>query len=223
MPDKNKDEIYQTWAPPQGLWSRWVKPVLFAFTDGVLHQNPAQPIFQNTAWVPAPDKTAIVVDLAGKEGVLWGLQLARLGYRPIPLYNALPWPLNAPISERPPSTVAVEPVLSAICHSTPTLAQISLSPGAPPAFLLDADRRMGKAYPGFFDNRSVCFSTDFPSAEFLRSQGISAYSFSWNQAAISAVTCFKPCLTGKRLGSSFAKSSQEAPQQFQLSCSHPHS
>src|ERR1700760_4445998 len=114
-----KDEIYQIWAPPQAHWSPWVKPVLFAFADAVLYPTPTASISHNTEWVPAPGQTAVVVDLAGKEGVNFGLQLARLGYRPIPLYNALPWPLNASIAERPHATVAVEPILAAICAATP--------------------------------------------------------------------------------------------------------
>ncbi len=31
----SKDEIYRIWAPPEALWSRWVKPILFSFVDGV--------------------------------------------------------------------------------------------------------------------------------------------------------------------------------------------
>jgi hypothetical protein len=40
--------------------------------------------------------------------------------------------------------------------------------------LLDANRRglTGRAEPGQFDNRSICFPTDFPSAAFLAQQGI---------------------------------------------------
>jgi len=52
------------------------------------------------------------------------------------------------------------------------LKEIRVVGDAPPAFLLDADRRFAQKAPepGIFDNRSVCFSTDFPSAEFLCSR-----------------------------------------------------
>ena len=45
---------------------------------------------------------------------------------------------------------------------------------SPPGFLLDADRRIAGVNPvaGVFDNRSVCFETDFPSADFLLAHGI---------------------------------------------------
>jgi len=68
----------------------------------------------------------------------------------------------------------VEPILAALYRETTTLQQIPLAKDAPPAFLLDADRRVARIdlAPGSFDNRSVCLSTDFPSAEFLLAQGI---------------------------------------------------
>jgi hypothetical protein len=54
------------------------------------------------------------------------------------------------------------------------LRTVELSTDAPPAFLLDALRH-GVGQPsglGHFDNRWVVFPTDFPSANFLSSQGI---------------------------------------------------
>lgn len=172
-----KDEIYRIWAPPQARWSRWVKPVLFAFMDGVFEVPPgrAQPFPSD--WVPAPGAAAIVVDLPCDRGVLWGIQLARLGYQPVPLYNALPFSINERMSEpdsRSPSTVDVEPIVAALFREASTLVQIQLSANAPPAFLLDSNRRIArfKPSPGCFDNRSVCFSTDFPSAQLLLEHGI---------------------------------------------------
>ena len=56
------------------------------------------------------------------------------------------------------------------------LARCALPLDAPPAFLLDAHRR-GVPRPLFapaitFENRSVCFTSDFPSAMFLKEAGI---------------------------------------------------
>jgi hypothetical protein len=52
---------------------------------------------------------------------------------------------------------------------------LSIAPDAPPAFLLDYNRRgVGEnLFPGRYDNRSVSFATDFPSALFLKTHGIS--------------------------------------------------
>jgi hypothetical protein len=172
----DKEEIYRIWAPPDAPWSRWVKPVLFSFMDSRFDvRQPAITQF-NTDWAPSPGQVALIVDLPGEDGLVWGLQLARLGYRPIPLYNALPFPPSEKMSPatRPECTVDVVPILTALYRQTAALKEIHLAADAPPVFLLDAGRRMARKdpEPGVFDNRSVCFTTDFPSAEFLSSRQI---------------------------------------------------
>lgn len=177
----NKDEIYAAWAPPDSLWSPWVKPVLFSFVDAKLEIPPARTISFRSEWVPAPGAAAIILDLPGEEGVLWALKLAPLGYRPVPLYNALPFPPGEmPYAHplRPPSVVDVESILAAILDRTPVLEKVSLPVNAPPVFMLDAGRGLARTHvkpdtgSDIFDNRSVCFITDFPSAEFLLQNGI---------------------------------------------------
>src|SRR6185312_16772676 len=154
----------------------WVKPVLFSLMDSQFEVRRPSITQFNTHWVPSPGAAAIVVDLPGEDGVVWGLQLARLGYRPIPLYNALPFPPSEKMfpATRPQCTVDVVPILAALHRETAALKEIHLAADAPPVFLLDADRRIARKdpEPGIFDNRSVCFSTDFPSAEFLSSRQI---------------------------------------------------
>jgi hypothetical protein len=172
----DKDEIYRIWAPPDAPWSRWVKPVLFSFIDSRFDvRQPAITQF-STDWAPRPGQVVLIVDLPGEDGLVWGLQLARLGYRPIPLYNALPFPPSEKMSPatRPECTVDVVPILTALYRETAALKEIHLAADAPPVFLLDAGRSIARKdpEPGVFDNRSVCFSTDFPSAEFLSSRQI---------------------------------------------------
>ena len=186
----SKDEIYRIWAAPEALWSRWVKPVLFAFMDTAFEAQPARTRPQMN-WVPAPGSTAIICDLPNEDGVIWGMQFARQGYRPIPLYNALPFPLNetnSPPGFRSKSTVNVEPILVALHRETTTLKEIPLSAFAPPAFLLDADRRIARIdpLPGTFDNRSVCFETDFPSAKFLLAHAIQSVVVVQNDLQIAS-------------------------------------
>jgi hypothetical protein len=177
----SREYIYNVWAPTDGLWSRWVKPVLFACMDG-----PPPPLFPTTihydlSWVPTVESnTALVLDLPREEGVLMGLELARLGYRPVPLYNAVPKPAHLQLGSlaeggyAPISLVEVEPIMHALWHGTVTLSRLSIPPNAPPVFLLDANRRFGGEIlsPVKFDNRSVSFTTDFPSAIFLQTHGI---------------------------------------------------
>ena len=175
MPTKH--EIYNIWAPRDAVWSGWVKPVLYSFMDGVFENPSLQPVKLDLNWVPPAGSAGIVLDLPGADGVIWGIQLARSGYRPVPLYNALPFPLNETLMApklRHESTVHVDPIVGALVGATAILSELKLSSAAPPVFLLDADRRLAKVdpRPGRFDNRSVCFTTDFPSASFLLSHGI---------------------------------------------------
>jgi hypothetical protein len=55
-----------------------------------------------------------------------------------------------------------------------TRVAVTLHQDSPPAFLIDWDRRGNgvKPTPGRFDNRSVSFTTDFPSGALLRAKGI---------------------------------------------------
>jgi hypothetical protein len=89
--------------------------------------------------------------------------LAAMGFRPVPLYNAVPSPRGV---------VALRPIQAALVAGAPRLA--TLVPAAPPVFLVDADRMGGdrEIVPGLFDNRSVCRASDFPSPDFLWEAGI---------------------------------------------------
>lgn len=164
----DKHRLYECWAPAGALWSDWAKPVLFAHwlgSDPVPLSGP----FPEVTWAPPADgKTALVLDVPGPQGVLLGLALAAIGYRPVPLYNACPPP---PLAQ---GLVDVHSTLAALAACARPLAELHLPNDAPPAFLLDANRRFGAApaTPGAFDNRSVCFPTDFPSANFLLAHGI---------------------------------------------------
>jgi hypothetical protein len=172
----DKEDIYRIWAPSDAAWSRWVKPVLFSFMDSRFDVRRPTITQFSTDWVPKPEQVAIIIDLPGEDGVVWSVQMARLGYRPIPLYNALPFPPSEKMffATRPECTVDVVPIFAALHRETAALKEIHLAANAPPAFLLDAERRVARKdpEPGIFDNRSVCFSTDFPSAEFLSSRQI---------------------------------------------------
>jgi hypothetical protein len=174
----SREQIFSIWAPETSIWSRWAKPVLFAHLDSALSQIPVQGMAADLSWAPPPqDKTAFVFDLPAAEGVLNGLALARLGYRPVPLYNAIPLPyghrLLDPTTNISVAAVDVLPILSALRSGAEQLAQLNLPADAPPAFLLDANRHgTRKMLPDEFDNRSVSFTTDFPSATFLSAQGI---------------------------------------------------
>jgi hypothetical protein len=140
----------------------------------------------DASWIPpVEDNVAVVLDLPGADCVWTGVALAARGFRPVPLYNAVPGPVTTALvptgqwltsesTHVSMSLVDVAPILAALRHGTPLLQRTRLNPESPPAFLLDADRR-GKGSiptPGRFDNRSISFTTDFPSATFLAAHGI---------------------------------------------------
>ena len=172
----NSEQAYEVWAPERSPWSPWVKPILFA-SQPIWDDTGAGALdgFQEPAWSSAFDpSTAIVVDLPGVEGVLWGVALARKGWRPVPLYNALPGATADPGSSAS-ALVDVSSIVRAMRRATAILGPLALAEDRPPAFLLDAQRRYGTgaaAQPGRFDNRSISLPTDFPSGMFLRSRGI---------------------------------------------------
>lgn len=162
-----REEIYTIWAPPAGAWSAWVKPVLFAHLWSN-EQTPLPPAAapRDVSWCPPADgRTTLVLDLPSGHGVAIGIALAEVGYRPVPLYNAVPGPA---------AVLDVRPILGEIARVTERLRNLDLPPLAPPAFLLDARRRFGDSppAPGKFDNRSISLPTDFPGASLLLSYGI---------------------------------------------------
>ncbi|EEF59321.1 hypothetical protein [Pedosphaera parvula] len=178
----SNEHIYKVWAPDNCLWSPWVKPVLFACMDDPEPSEASLPVVGETPWVPPVDeRVAMVLDLPREEGVIVGLELAGHGYRPVPLYNALPRPSGIPANMAEPeyfqkvSVVDVRPIMNALWLGTKKLAELAIAVDAPPVFLLDANRRGGgeNLFPGRYDNRSVSFTTDFPSAIFLKTHGIS--------------------------------------------------
>jgi hypothetical protein len=173
-----KEELFELWAPTGGRWSPWVKPVLFACSpeEPVLASPPA-PFFDLSELPSIAEQTALVLDLPGPDGVQLGLALAAQGYRPVPLYNAIPGPtLPTPVPQTQnfSALVNVNAIVDALRSAAPHLRTLNLSDESPPAFLLDANRRgEGQAAsPGRFDNRSVSFTTDFPSATFLRAHNL---------------------------------------------------
>jgi len=171
-----KEDVFDAWAPYGPPWSSWAKPVLFAHLE--LAQSLDVEVPLPTSFPKPGAKVALVLDLPGAMGVSIGIALAKIGYRPVPLYNALPLPqpIDSQRNAHGSSTAVVDviPILSALQAGAEILASLQLPPDAPPAFLLDADRRgiRRRLVLGQFDNRSVSFPTDFPSAEILSSHGI---------------------------------------------------
>ncbi|MFI5457054.1 MAG: hypothetical protein ACHRXM_16535 [Isosphaerales bacterium] len=165
---------YECWAPPGGIWSPWVKPVLFAhLTESKTFPRVEIPAV-SLSWDPTElAQSALVVDLPGLESLGLGLDLLRLGFRPVLLFNSCPAPdfLGSVVTDE---VVPASPLLPSLVQGAERVHAAGLALQAAPAFLLDANRLgMGKPISrGCFDNRSVHFPSDFPSADFLARHGI---------------------------------------------------
>jgi hypothetical protein len=166
-----REEIFRAWAPDESPWSAWVKPVLFAYLDDAVS---LRLVDLAVSWAPPADGvTAIVVDVPGVSGVSLGVALARRGYRPVPLYNSCPSPVGSAAESL--AIVDARSIMGALTAGTTALTSCALAAGAPPAFLLDADRRRPVApevLRDSFDNRSISLPTDFPSSALLLSRGV---------------------------------------------------
>lgn len=176
----SREETFELWAAPASPWSVWCKPLLFSCLPALItpkaDEPPPSPVA--TPWAPAADgSTVLVIDLPGVQSVRIGETLVRAGFRPIPLFNAVPgpWTGEREHGDQARTLVDVGSIMAALEHASLRLRDRlrQLPATAPPAFLLDADRRLGRdPRPGDFNNRSVSLPTDFPSAAFLQSRGV---------------------------------------------------
>lgn len=164
-------ELFDIWAPPSAVWSKWAKPVLFAEAGAGLPAN-ADPEPPRALDLRAAPDLAVVLDLPSATSVKTGLMLAYAGFRPVPLFNGARGPALPNIGGS--ALMDNDPILAWLILGAETLTECHPPDQAPPVFLLDSRRRAAtvQASPGRFDNRWVVFPQDFPSAHFLRSQGI---------------------------------------------------
>ena len=89
MVSEMRKEIYKIWAPAGKKWVDWVRPVPFIGLDiskklceFVDYTIPSINYFDEFS-----KDTAIIIDINGVDSIKEGIALARLGFRPIPLFN----------------------------------------------------------------------------------------------------------------------------------------
>lgn len=162
-------EIYKIWAPAGAKWVDWVRPVPF------VAMNQCTKVYGFSDFT-IPDITyideayagaALIVDLPGAESVREGIGLAKVGYRPIPIYNGT---IEQPESR---ATVDNQSVAVGLAMGAPELAQIEIKEDALPAFLTDSNRmNRYKMDISLFDNSWDVYHQDLPSAEYFLENGI---------------------------------------------------
>jgi hypothetical protein len=164
----SSEDCFRIWAPDGNPWSAWAKPVLFASVPGFVTDRPFDVPPLDVPGLPvAWHQTAVILDLRGDESVRLGLAFAGRGFRPVPLYNG---------TEGPDPVVKTDGLVSALGAGSEVLKTMRLAKEARPVFLLDANRRDADArgLEGRYDNRWMVLPQDFPSAGYLKSQGISS-------------------------------------------------
>lgn len=113
------------------------------------------------------ENTAIIVDLPEHYSINEGIALAKMGYRPIPVFNGTTETKGAK------ATVDNHAVEAGLIWGGIELQKIELKQDAPPVFLTDSNRlNRHKLNISIFDNSWDLYHQDLPSAECFLKNGI---------------------------------------------------
>lgn len=162
-------EIYKIWAPFGKKWVDWVRPVPFVEMNNYTKMyNYSEFIISPVNYADGMSKdTAFLVDLPGMESVKEGLALARLGFRPIPIFNGTAEQNGAR------ATTDNQSVSLALALGASELEKLEIEEDAMPAFLTDRNRlQRYKMDVSVFDNSWDVYHQDLPSAEYLWDNGV---------------------------------------------------
>lgn len=162
-------EIYKIWAPFGKKWVDWVRPVPFVemnyYTKMYNYSEFTIPFVEYTDGTS--EDTAFLVDLPGMESVKEGLALARLGFRPIPIFNGTAEQTGAR------ATTDNQSASLALALGASELEKLEIEEDAMPAFLADRNRlQRYKMDVSVFDNSWDVYHQDLPSAEYLWDNGV---------------------------------------------------
>ena len=156
-------EIYKIYAPAGAKWTEWIRPVPFVAMDTYHRELIDNWVDRKTMFLKnyQPD-TAIFIDLPGKESIELGIDLAHIGYRPIPIFNGTDEQQGAQATT---NTYLIERCL---INGSEKLKNIQLKNNANPAFLLDCHRtNRYRAKESIFDNSWDIYKQDVPSTEYF--------------------------------------------------------
>lgn len=162
-------DIFKIWAPVGAKWVDWVRPVPFVAIDNDLKlYDIGSFIIPKINYIDKVSlDTAIIVDLSGNESIKEGIALAKLGFRPIPIYNGTNEQQGAI------ATVNNHNIEIGLIKGAVELQKIELDNNAPPVFLLDSNRtNRFKMNVSIFDNSWDIYNQDMPSAEYFLKNGI---------------------------------------------------
>lgn len=165
----NGKELYKIYAPNGAKWIEWVRPVSFVAIDKYKREPTSNWIDRKIMFLKTKESnTAIFIDLPGAESIELGISLAKIGYRPIPLFNGTDEQKGAKANN---NNRLIENYL---INGARILKNIKLEKDANPVFLLDSYRtNRYRLDESIFDNSWDLYGQDIPSVEYFRENGIS--------------------------------------------------
>ena len=161
-------DIYKLYAPKGAKWIEWVRPVPFIAIDTYNRNVISNWVDRKAIFLNHYEKDmAIFVDLPGNESIEFGISLANIGYRPIPLFNGTDGPQNSH------SIIDTYKIESYLINGAEKLKNIHLDKNANPAFLLDSYRtNRYRTKESIFDNSWDLYKQDIPTVEYFKQNGI---------------------------------------------------
>ena len=162
-------EVYKIWAPSGCDWVDWVRPVPFIDINNhlIYHEAIDYTIPKINYIKEKMNDTALIIDTQGVNSIKEGVALAKLGYRPIPIFNGTNPLIN---TKSTTNNLIIQPLL---VWGALELKNIKIENDASPVFLLDSNRlNRYKSSRGIFDNSWDIYPQDIPSKEYLVKKGI---------------------------------------------------
>ena len=161
-------EIYKIYAPIDTKWTQWIRPVPFVAIDNYNRKPATNWLDRKVMFLNRYEQdTAICIDLRAKESIEFGIALAYLGYRPIPIFNG---PDEQEGAKATTDTYIVE---NHLINGSKKLKNIKLENDANPVFLLDSSRiNRYREKESVFDNSWDLYKQDIPSAQYFKNNKI---------------------------------------------------
>lgn len=162
-------DIFKIWAPVGAKWVEWIRPVAFiAINNDNKVYEVSNFTIPNINYIKGLEtNTAIIVDLPENDSIKEGIALAKIGFRPIPIYNGTNEQKGAM------ATVNNHIVELGLIKGALELEKIEIGNDAPPVFLVDSNRmNRFKMNVSIFDNSWDIYDQDIPSAEYFLKNGI---------------------------------------------------
>ena len=164
-------DVYKQFVSRENGWSNWVRPVPF-INIGVGKKSYAniyneKHLFDSGELDPFLMKTGIIVDMPGAESAMVGLNLAKEGFRIVPLFN------GTIEQDGARATSDCQSASESLVWLGEKLQDINVDDNGKPVFLLDSNRLLRfKRNINLFDNSWDIYSQDMPSASYIKSNGI---------------------------------------------------